>query len=420
MKKKNILIITVVLIILVVSVCSIFIIKSIDENQKIKEKEKLESKLTEIKNHYSENVITNKKTKLYKQESDKYIEFGEINNDVVVSLEKHNITLDTEYFNIAGMDIYIYYKDVDPIQDYALDDRYKNYIYFNENLTTKEITNFYDINNKYLYSLKQSFDFKILVKDDDKYGVVYNNQLMYIKKEDVEKTYYSDNNQSNKDKIRTLTYHAIYNPENTSCETSICQSLELFESHLKYIRENGYFTLKLGELEMYLDGKINIPEKSIVLTIDDGTILDQEALALLDKYQTNATLFVITSSVSTENFKSDYLDLESHSDNMHNQYECPGYGSQGGGILCLPEEQVLSDLKTSQEKLGGSYYFAYPFFDFNDRAISLLKQAGFHMAFIGQYDTEGYSYPNKTDKFKVRRMTIFSETTMEEFISYLN
>ena len=243
---------------------------------------------------------------------------------------------------------------------------------------------------------------------------------MYIHKSDVEKTYDNINTElKNKTKIKTLTYHFIYDPNTTECNEIICQTFDQFESHLKYFKENNYFTLKLNELELYLDGKLQIPENSVVITIDDGTILDLGALDLLEKYEANATLFVITNWVDPNHFKSDNLDLESHTDNMHLPYQCPGYGSQGGGILCLPEDAVLNDLKLSQEKLGGSKYFAYPFFDFNDRAIELLKKAGFHLAFIGQYDTDGYSYPLKTDKFKVRRKTIFSNTTMDEFISIL-
>ena len=417
MKKKFIF--TIVIVIMVV--ISFILIINHNNKIKIKQQEKsLQDSLNNIASHYNEKVITIRETKLYKLDNDKYIESGEINKDIYLVLESINIKEDTKYFLIKDLDLFIYYEDVEPVKSYIVDERYNNYIYFNNNIITKSVTKFYDINGKYLYTLNQSFDFRVLVKDDNRYGVVYNNQLLFVKNDDVENIYYNDNNQSNKDKIKTLTYHFLYNPETTSCNEYICQSLSQFESHLKYIRENDYFTLKLDELEMYLDGKINIPEKSIVLTIDDGTVLDQGAIELLEKYEVNATLFVITSWVDPNNFKSNYLDLESHTDNMHNQYECPGYGNQGGGILCLPEEQVLNDLKTSQEKLGGSYYFAYPFFDFNDRAISLLKQAGFHMAFIGQYDTDGYSYPNKTDKFKVRRTTIFSDTTMDEFISYLN
>ena len=81
-------------------------------------------------------------------------------------------------------------------------------------------------------------------------------------------------------------------------------------------------------------------------------------------------------------------------------------------------KKILEYLKTSQEKLGGSTAFAYPFFDFNDRAIKLLKESGFTLAFIGQYDTDGYSNP-KTDKMKLRRKTIFSTDSINTFINYL-
>lgn len=393
-----------------------------NENKKEQEELQRQNKILEdIKSHYNEFVITNKETKLYKKEKNKYIESGKINKNIYLTLKlEEEISLDIKYFYIPDFDLYIYYEDVDHSEQYIKEDRYMNYIYFNNNITTKNITSFYDEEDNYLYTINKSFDFKVLIKDENKYGVVFNNELLYIKSEDVEKIYENVNTElKNKSKIKTLTYHFLYDPEIDTCYDSICQSLDQFESHLKYLKDNNYFTLRLNELELYLDGKLQIPQKSIVLTIDDGTIFNRDAIGILEEYDLNATLFAITGWVDPNTFISENLDLESHTDKMHNQYECPGYGSQGGGILCLPEDVVLKDLKTSQEKLGGSKYFAYPFFDFNDRAISLLKQAGFNMAFIGQYDSDGDSYPNITDKYKVRRKTIFITTTMEEFISYL-
>ena len=383
--------------------------------------EKKQKKEVLIDDYYNEYVKTKKETKIYKKEDNKYIEIGKINKDVQLELEKRSKKNKEKYFKILDSDIYIYYDTVSPIKTFIRNDRYKNYIPFNKNVKTKSSAKLYDNEGNYLYELGDSTDFKILVMDDNKYGIEYNNSLLYLNKEDSENIYDSNNNSSNKKRIRTLTYHLIYNPSKRECKEDICQSLDLLEQHLKYIRENEYFTLKLDELELYLSGKINIPEKSIVLTTDDGTVFDLDAIKLLEKYKANMTLFVITSVVNNiDKLKSDYLDLESHTHNMHNQYECPGYGMQGGGILCLPEEKVLEDLKTSSEKLGGSKYLSYPFFDFNDRAIELLKKAGFKLAFIGQYDTEGYSYPLVTDHYKVRRMTIFSDISMDEFISYLN
>lgn len=386
----------------------------------IKHNDRIIEEINIKKKHYNESVITTKETKLYIKNENEYNEFGNINEGIILTLSPITIDSNTQYFEISGINLYIKYDDVIPHEKKYNSKRYLNYIPFNENIKTKEITNFYDVNDNYLFTINKSFDFMIYIKEDNKYGVVFNDELIYIHSSDIDSIYSSVNtNLKNKNGIKTLTYHAIYNPETAECNTSICQPLSMFESHLKYIRENDYFTLKLDELELYLDGKLQIPEKSIVITIDDGTLFDLGAIELLEKYEVNATLFVITSWVDISHFKSKYLDLESHTHNMHNQYECPGYGLQGGGILCLSEDYILEDLKMSQEILGGSRYLAYPFFDFNDRAINLLKQAGFKMAFIGEWDSEGYSYPNKTDKYKVRRKTIFSDISMNEFISYL-
>lgn len=418
MKKKLIPIILVALIIFVISVIAIYNYTEV-KKEKVKE-ENIKKLETSIKSYYNTYVITTSKTNLYSKEGDKYIVVGEINKDVRLKLSDIKIDSNTKHFKIDFDDLYIEYDKVKPTEEFITSDRYKNYIPFNINIKTLDKISFYDEDDNLIYSLNKSFEFVVLIKDDERYGIEFNNEIMYVHKSDVEKTYDNKNTElKNKTKIKTLTYHFIYDPNTTECNEIICQTFDQFESHLKYFKENNYFTLKLNELELYLDGKLQIPENSVVITIDDGTILDLGALDLLEKYEANATLFVITNWVDPNHFKSDNLDLESHTDDMHLPYQCPGYGSQGGGILCLPEDVVLKDLKLSQEKLGGSKYFAYPFFDFNDRAIELLKKAGFHLAFIGQYDTDGYSYPLKTDKFKVRRKTIFSNTTMDEFISIL-
>lgn len=415
MKKK----IAFIIVLVISFVLAFFAFNFVKEKTSIS-KNKKEATKTNVEEKFSKYVTTKKETKLYKKENAKYNKVGMVNKDVKIVLTDTK-NKKNKYYKIDGLDYYISAEDVKPTKEFVISDRYKKYVPFNTNIKTKSPTVFSDDDGNYIYQVDDSFDFKVLVMDDERYGVEYNNRLLYISKENVDNAYDNDNGMTNKDKIRTLTYHFIYNPETKECNEDICHTLEQFEAELKYLNENEYFTMKLNELEMYLDGKINIPEKSIVLTVDDGTVFDLDAIKLLEKYKVNLTMFVITSFVSNiSDLKSDYLDLESHTHNMHNQYECPGYGMQGGGILCLPEEQVLNDLKTSQDILGGSTYFAYPFFDVNDRAIKLLKEAGFKLAFIGQYDTEGYSYKDKTDHYKLRRMSIFSDTNLDEFISYLD
>ena len=406
-------------------IISVFIIASIVVSTmyiKGKKEDTTEKNIVEnIEKKFSKYVKTNKETILYKKINNEYIKYGVISKNNELVLEEEKITTSTKYFNIYNTDYYISYEDIDKINELStINKRYKKYIPFNENIITDNETTFTDEFGNFI-TYNESFELPIIIKENDSYGVEFNDQLYYINKDDVsEIKKHNNSSEKTKDKIITLTYHFLYDPETDKCNQSICQSLEQFESHLKYIKDNNYLTLQLFELEMFLDKKINLPYNSLVITIDDGTIFNTKAIDLLEQYEQYATLFVITGWVENlEKFSSPYLALESHTDLMHNQYECKGMGLQGGGILCKDEEYVLNDLKTSQEKVGGSKYFAYPFFDHNERAINLLKKAGFNMAFVGQYNTNGFSTPGKTNKYKVPRKTIFNSTSMSDFKNLL-
>lgn len=377
--------------------------------------------ISNIKNKFNEIVEVTENTDLYELVNKKFIKMGKISKGNTLELQEEQYSEKTKYFKIKDSNYYLSYNDIKKVDSIpTVNNRYKIYLPFNENIKTKNVTTFTD-ESGISFTINKSFDFPIIIKEDNKYGIEYKKQLYYISATDVEKTYEQENNTEKiKDKIITLTYHFIYDPNAEQCNQAICHTLEQFESHLKYIKDNGYLTLKLDELEMYLDGKVNLPYKSVVLTIDDGTLIDDKALRLLEEYEQYATLFVITGWIENyERLQSPYLLLESHTNKMHNQYECKGMGLQGGGILCKDEEYVLNDLKTCQDKLGGSVYFSYPFFDVNDHAIELLKKAGYRMAFIGQSNTNGFSKPG-TNKYKIPRKSIFNSTTLDDLATLLS
>ena len=65
----------------------------------------------------------------------------------------------------------------------------------------------------------------------------------------------------------------------------------VFEKQLRYLKDNGFKTLTVSEL--YSAKKSGIPDKTVVLTFDDG-YLDNWVFAypLLKKYGLKATIFV--------------------------------------------------------------------------------------------------------------------------------
>lgn len=50
-------------------------------------------------------------------------------------------------------------------------------------------------------------------------------------------------------------------------------SFESFTNQMKYLNENNYYTATLDELELFMDRKLDLPKKTVVITFDDGIII---------------------------------------------------------------------------------------------------------------------------------------------------
>ena len=360
-----------------------------------------ENVLIKIKSNYSSVVRTTKDTKLYINDNGEYIDAGSINKDNILELETiDNISLDNKYFKLLDSDYYVSYKDVEP-SDESINKRYLNYIEFSIEVTTKESAIYYDENFNELFTLKDPITTKVVVNLDDYYGISLLSRLVYVKKEDVSNTVEVDSSEDMAVSVPAILYHFIYLDGDSSCNDIICHSEEQIDSHFKFLSDNDVFTLNTSEVLSFIKGEINLPKKSILITIDDGARAEN-FIPFLEKYQLNATLFLVSSWYPVNKFSSPYLEIASHTHNMHTTGVCPT--GQGGGINCLPEEEILNDLKLSRETLNNTKAFCFPFYEYSDYAINLVKEAGFEMAFIG-----GSTKIKKgIDPYKIPRYPILS------------
>lgn len=412
-KKRNLKNKSLLIIILLVILISILLI--LFQNRK----EIIDLNENDIQNHYNQFVKTNKEAKIYELNDNNYKEVGFFSKDIELELLEINSNNDTKYFPIKNLNIYVYYEDVDPIDTISIkSDRYKNYITFNSNIVTNNTTNFYDENNKLLLSIDKSYNLPIIVKDDNRYGVEFNNELVYVMKDDTKNLVNSNNSSlKNSDGIPVLNYHFVYEDGDEGCKEEICHSATQIKQHFEYIKNNNYFTPTMKELEMYIDGKIQLPSKSVVVTFDDGIRADV-AKKYVDMYQINATLFLITSWFDKEQFESEYMEVHSHGHDLHNTGVCPG--GQGGAIKCMEENRLLEDLSTSRSKLNDTTVFCYPFYEYNEYSIDILKKAGFTMAFAGEYAGGKTKVTVGADKFRLPRWVIVNYTTFDLFKEYLS
>ena len=421
-KKKIIIILLIILFILITILLS--------ENrgkERIIAKQKIipitKNKLEKIQENYSDYVILKNKSNLYEKEKNTYQKVATIKGTVELSLDPNYIVED-KYFKIKDSNYYIKYTDITKIDNlsplFGEYKTYSNYIPYNESIILKNKAKFYLPDNSY-YELEKGI-FPLLIKNDDKYGIEFNHSLVYVSKEDVKEVINQENTEKkHTNEIAVLNYHYVVsdsneNGEKTECKQSICITDTMFDSHIKYLKENHFYATSMRDLELYIEGKIQLPEKSITLTFDDGWYVSR-TIQILTKYQMTGTLFLIGSLANPNDYNSPYLEVHSHTWNMHKIGDCPSNIGRGG-ILCLDENTILEDLKKSRESLNNTTYFCYPFYDYNTRAIELLKKAGFTMAFAGELKDSKVRVGQ--DKYKIPRYVIVNTTSMYTIKNYVN
>lgn len=395
MKKKGIKI-TIFIVLIIISLLTIFIFvkKDYDRKLKIKKEEEQKAKIIQdIKKHYGEVVVTNKDTKLYLKENNKYKESGQVAKNRELTLEKlENITFNNKYLKLSNLkDYYVYYENIDKKEKPDVkEERYKRYIPFNLNASTREKTNLYDKDNNLIYTFNKSMSFPVIIKEEERKGVIFDNELLFLKNEEIDIKENNNTNEKSTPSIAVLNYHFFYDENDLSSikecgNQEICMPMRTFKNHIKYIKDNNFFTPTMREFDLYLNKKINLP-KSVLITIDDGWLMDR-GIKYMEEEKINGTVFLITTNYGDYDYSKDYkyIEFHSHGDDLHHTgkrwLHCPG--GQGGPIKCLNHDELLKDLKTTREKLHNTTYFCYPFYEYNDYAIKALKEAGFTLAFAG-------------------------------------
>lgn len=237
-------------------------------------------------------------------------------------------------------------------------------------------------------------------------------------------------------RIPTLVYHNI-----GYMIGSFNVTPDVFEEHIKeLIFEGCYFTDPI-ELMSFYNQKINLPEKSVLLTFDDGYKgVFQYALPILKKYHVKATIFITTSYINHPTFlkweeldelvKSNLFTLGSHTDNLHHQIKFPQFLAtysdllrfySNGESIKQYESRVLPDLIKSKKNLETRYKkniscFAYPFGSFSSEAIWLVKKAGFTCAFA--YYSNGRKFINRnSNPYFLERYPIFQYSSKNKLIT---
>jgi peptidoglycan/xylan/chitin deacetylase (PgdA/CDA1 family) len=176
-----------------------------------------------------------------------------------------------------------------------------------------------------------------------------------------------------------LMYHAIGYEEGNTAKIP----KEKFKEQMKYLKDNGYETLTLDEAYAFFINNKPVPEKSIVLTFDDGYVDNYvEALPILKELGFKATIFMITDLVDKT---PGYMNLQQLKEMQAEGMDIQSHTLYHEHLKQLSYEKQVKTLKESKEFLEKSLnkkiqYLAYPYGEYSEETLKIVKEVGYTMA----------------------------------------
>jgi peptidoglycan/xylan/chitin deacetylase (PgdA/CDA1 family) len=168
----------------------------------------------------------------------------------------------------------------------------------------------------------------------------------------------------------------------------------VFESHLKYLRENGYTVIPLRRLvDWYLKKGPPPPARSVVIVEDDAhKSVYSDMLPLVKKYQVPVTVFIYPSAISNAKYaltwdqlrelkKTGLFDFQSHT------YWHPNFKKDRKKMKAAEfEKSVTMQLTKSkariEKELGTKVeMLAWPFGIYDDYLLKKAAEAGYVATF---------------------------------------
>lgn len=148
-----------------------------------------------------------------------------------------------------------------------------------------------------------------------------------------------------------------------------------FDAQMNHIASSGFYLPTWDELSAFIDGRLSLPARSVIITDDDAdqTWFDL-AVPVIDRYGLLSTSFMITAD-RQDPPPSKYVLRRSHTHDMHKA------GDNGKGrMVNWTAEQIAADLNASADVLGVREVIAYPYGHYNDTAKQGVTMAGYEMA----------------------------------------
>ena len=235
--------------------------------------------------------------------------------------------------------------------------------------------------------------------------------------------------------VTILCYHEV-----DRAGDAFAVSHQRLEDHLQFLQKEGYHFVSLDEYVRFCRGELKLPDKSVMITFDDGyRSFYTKAYPLLKKYQAPGMLAIVSSWTNHEEKPNDVRDtasweelkemedsglvtVVSHTHAMHKQLAINPQGGRNGvvgshlyfeGRYETDEEyktRVSNDInevqRLFQEKLGHkAQAMVWPYGIYTKEAVEIAAQSGMEATFLLD---GGVNMPGEKSRLYAKRIIMES------------
>jgi peptidoglycan/xylan/chitin deacetylase (PgdA/CDA1 family) len=227
---------------------------------------------------------------------------------------------------------------------------------------------------------------------------------------------------------RILMYHMIQQHRPGSPMNGLRVPPAMFESQLRWLRENGWTFLTMSEL---VDQWTQLPEKSVALTFDDGYRDNLElALPLIEKYDARATLYLVWDRTidwapkkKAHHNSGELLTEPKLTDEEGERLVASGRFELGGHTLThlnmaktettLKRHELIESKRLIESRFQTPVQsFAYPFGIYLPEDVELVREAGYSSAVTVE---SGIDTASRPDMLQLRRVKVGGKESLRDF-----
>ncbi|GAA0359009.1 hypothetical protein GCM10009092_24050 [Bowmanella denitrificans] len=223
--------------------------------------------------------------------------------------------------------------------------------------------------------------------------------------------------------VPILCYHQFTQKDKST--NSMVVTARAFEKQMAYLKEHGYQVVTLDDVADFLNGEKNLPDKAVVITIDDGyASYYQVAYPILKKYGYPSTLFVYTDFVGigrslswqqiNELNEDPQVSIQSHS-KSHSNLAASQDETTNDYLFRLTQEVEKPDQILRHKTQKDISHFAYPYGNSSPELVKLLKDRDYQLALTVRKG----SNPSFAAPYLLRRTMIYGQDSLNGFSSKL-